>query len=183
MRLILRCAELDDIPAMSELIRCSVRGLSPEYSPGVIEASLVRAFGVDTTLIHDRTYFAVIASDADTDETHIIGCGGWSKRRKLYGNDNITHEACDLLDPSREAARIRAFFVHPQWARKGIGSLLMNHCEAEARAAGFTRLELGATLPGVHLYRRHGFAPLEEMSFPLGDGMTLPLVRMAKQLA
>lgn len=189
-RITLRPADPVDIPALSDLIRLSVRCLSPDYSPAVIEASLIHAFGVDTNLINDGTYFAAEAAAPEPGGTPtLVGCGGWSFRRKLYGNDHVPSDSphlldgkSDTLDPATEPARIRAFFVHPEWTRRGIGSLLMRHCEVAARAAGFTRLELGATLPGVPLYKAHGFAAQEAFDYPLPNGLSLPLVRMAKQL-
>jgi len=131
---------------------------------------------VDTQLIRDGTYF-VIASGAE-----IVACGGWSRRRTLFGSDRQVGREDALLDPQAEAARIRAFFVRPGWERRGLGSRIMQACEAAARAEGFRRLELGSTLTGVALYRRHGFAAQQEIEAPLPGGLKLPVVLMSKTL-
>ena len=113
--------------------------------------------------------------------TQIVACGGWSKRKTLYGGDQYAGREDSLLDPSRDAAKIRAFFVHPDWARRGIGSLILEACENAAVEAGFTRLEMGATLSGVAFYRAKGYARLRTRS-PLGNGEALPIVKMAKEI-
>lgn len=174
----IRLATIEDIPALGELIPQSVRLLSIGlYTPQQIESALIHVFGVDTQLIIDQTYYVVES------EERIVGCGGWSKRRTLYGGDQAKEDGPDtLLDPRTEAARIRAFFVHPEFARQGIGSSIMNACEGAARAAGFTVLELAATLPGVPLYKRFGYHAVEPFEIELPDGVTLPVVRMQKTL-
>lgn len=174
----LRLATSADVPALRALINASVRGLqAADYSPAQIEAALGTVFGVDTQLIADGTYF-VMASD-----TVIAGCGGWSKRRTLYGGDKFHTRADDLLDPRTDAAKIRAFFVHPDYARQGIGSAILDACERAAAEAGFSRFELGATLTGIPLYRARGYHPVEHIEVPLADGVTLPVVRMEKASA
>jgi len=146
---------------------------------------------VDTQLIADGTYFVAetaasvgaagpAVQNSPTDPT-IVGCGGWSKRKTLYGGDQWTGREAALLDPRHEAAKIRAFFVHPGWARRGIGSMILEACESAALAAGFTRFEMGATLTGVPFYRARGYAALENLEVPLGDGEALPIVRMEKR--
>ena len=112
----------------------------------------------------------------------LTACGGWSKRKTLFGGDQFAQREDSLLDPARDAAKIRAFFVHPQWARRGIGALILEACENAARAAGFTRLEMGSTLTGVAFYRAHGYAALENLQVPLSNGEMLPIVRMAKEI-
>ena len=112
----------------------------------------------------------------------LIACGGWSKRHTLFGGDQFALRQDSLLDPAHDAAKIRAFFVHPQWARRGIGTLLLAACERAARAAGFTRLEMGSTLTGVAFYRAQGYAALENLQAPLSSGEMLPIVRMAKEI-
>jgi GNAT superfamily N-acetyltransferase len=135
-------------------------------------------YGVDTQLIPDQTYFAV--QDGDT----IIGCGGWSKRKTLYGGDQLKSDSPDnLLNPATDAARIRAFFVHPNWARKGIGSLLMRACEDAAREAGFRSMELMATLTGELLYARFGFVVVEETDVVLPDQQVMKVRRMTKVIS
>jgi GNAT superfamily N-acetyltransferase len=112
----------------------------------------------------------------------IVGCGGWSKRKTLYGGDQWSGREASLLDPAHDAAKIRAFFVHPAWARRGIGSMILEACESAARAAGFTRFEMGATLTGVPLYQAHGYLAVENLEVPLSNGEALPIVRMEKRL-
>src|SRR5215472_2468428 len=138
-----------DIPALTALIDASVRGLQArDYTAEQIDGALRTVYGVDAQLIDDGTYFAVEAPGA------IVGCGGWSRRRTLYGGDQCAGREDSLLDPTAEAAKIRAFFVHPDWARRGIGGMILEACESAALAAGFTRFEMGATLTGVPFYRR-----------------------------
>jgi GNAT superfamily N-acetyltransferase len=117
-----------------------------------------------------------------TDDNRIVGCGGWSKRKTLFGGDQMKGATDDLLDPTQDAARIRAFFVHPQWARKGIGRMIILECERAARAEGFRGMELGATLPGEPLYAAMGYAATDRFDIPLPDGVALPGAHMAKSL-
>jgi GNAT superfamily N-acetyltransferase len=174
----LRFATPDDIPALRVLIEASVRGLQAgDYTAAQLELALEKVYGVDTQLIADGTYFAVENADAA-----IVGCGGWSKRKTLYGGDNFAAREDSLLDPARDAAKIRAFFVHPEWTRRGIGTLILDACERAATAAGFSRAEMGATLTGVALYRARGYEALENLAVPLGGGDSLPIVRMAKTI-
>ena len=134
----LRLATVDDIPTLKQLIPLSVRELSQGYyTPSQVESALVYVFGVDSQLIADGTYYTAVAGD------EIVGCGGWSKRSTLYGGDQMKSREDNLLDPSRDAARIRAFFVHPQWARRGIGKQLILKCEEATLADGFRSMELG----------------------------------------
>lgn len=171
----LRQAVPTDISRLREIIEISVRGLQAnDYSPRQIEGALESVYGVDTQLIEDGTYFTVEA------DRQIVACGGWSKRNTLYGGDQYAGREDSLLDPAHDAAKIRAFFVHPDWARRGIGSLILDACEKAALVAGFTRLEMGATLSGIAFYRARGYAELEKQSVPLSNGESLPIVRMAK---
>jgi GNAT superfamily N-acetyltransferase len=171
----LRKAVAADIPALETLIDASVRGLqAQDYTPEQIEAALRTVFTVDSQLIDDGTYF-VAEQDGE-----MIGCGGWSQRKTLCGGDHHAVRENALLDPAQEAAKIRAIFVHPQWARRGIGSLLLGAAEDAAIAAGFRRLEMGATLTGVPVYLRRGYREIETMTVPLENGVTLPVVRMEK---
>jgi GNAT superfamily N-acetyltransferase len=175
----IRKAAHSDVPALSELIRESVVGLgAADYSAGQLASALTHLFGVDTRLIDDGTYFAVF----DGDEDRLVGCGGWSRRRTLFGGDQYADRSDDRLDPASEPARIRAFFVHPGAARRGIGRLLLSECERAALSEGFGRLELMATLTGVPLYERCGFQPLESVVLELPDGVPFPLVRMSRSL-
>jgi GNAT superfamily N-acetyltransferase len=172
-----RLAVEADVPVLRALIDASVRGLQThEYTPAQIDGALASVYGVDTQLIADGTYLVAEAG------TVIVGCGGWSRRRTLYGGDVWTGRDDAPLDPAHDAAKIRAFFVHPDWARRGIGTLILDACERAAAAAGFTRFEMGSTLTGVALYRTRGYAALERIDTPLANGESLAIVRMAKQL-
>jgi len=155
-----------------------VRGLQAgDYTPGQMEGALGTVFGVDRQLIADGTYFVVEAGGA------IVGCGGWSRRATLFGSDLHAGREDSLLDPQRDAARIRAFFVHPDWARRGIGSQILEACETAATEHGFRRFELGATLTGERLYRVRGYRTGERIEVPLQNGESLPVIRMTKQIA
>ena len=172
-----RLATNADLPTLHTLIPESVRALSTSfYSEAVIESAIRYIFGVDTTLIADGTYFVAES------ESVICGCGGWSKRRTLFGGDR--HKSVDdpLLDPHTDAARIRAFFVAPAFARRGIGALLMQTCATAAFNAGFRQLELMATLPGVPLYLACGFRATEHVEHLLPNGVRIPFVRMHRTL-
>jgi GNAT superfamily N-acetyltransferase len=185
----IRPAVFADVPVLRQLIDASVRGLqSHDYTPAQIESALASVYGVDTQLISDGTYFvAETSASAKVQETAeallIVGCGGWSRRKTLYGGDQWTGRQAALLDPHHDAAKIRAFFIHPSWARRGIGSLILEACENAAVAAGFTRFEMGATLTGVPLYRVRGYVALENLEVPLADGESLPIVRMEKRIS
>ena len=178
MTFFIRKAVSDDVEALRGLIDTSVRGLqSSHYAPEQIEGALQSVYGVDSQLIADGTYFVV-----ETVDGGLVACGGWSKRKTLYGGDQWTGREPALLDPRQDAAKIRAFFVHPDWTRRGIGSMILETCEKAAISAGFTRLEMGATLTGIPLYRARGYRWLEDLEVPLGNGTSLPIVRMAKQI-
>lgn len=177
MRARVRVATEADLPAIRALIPDSVRGLSAGfYTPEQIESSIRYVFGPDTQLIADGTYFVAVDGDA------ITGCGGWSARRTLYGGDQAKDADDPRLDPATEPARIRAFFVHPDHARRGIASAIYDACVAAARAAGFRALELMATLPGVPLYRTFGFHPVEPVESTLPDGVSIGFVRMQRDI-
>jgi GNAT superfamily N-acetyltransferase len=182
----IRLAEGRDIPALRKLIETSVRGLQArDYSAAQLEKALETVYGVDTQLISDRTYFAAEEMDDFAGSSRaplLVACGGWSKRKTLYGGDQFAAREDSLLDPASDAAKIRAFFVHPAWARRGIGGMILEACEAAAGAAGFRRLEMGATLTGVPFYRTKGYVELEGMEAALGDGLALPIVRMGKSV-
>jgi GNAT superfamily N-acetyltransferase len=180
MTIRIRLAEACDIPSLRELIEASVRGLQVgDYSAAQLENALRTVYGVDTQLIADGTYFAAEEMDL-SGAALLVGCGGWSKRKTLYGGDQFAGREDSLLDPATDAAKIRAFFVHPAWARRGIGGMILEACEAAAGAAGFRRLEMGATLTGVPFYRAKGYVELEAVEVALGNGLTLPIVRMGK---
>jgi GNAT superfamily N-acetyltransferase len=172
-----RVAMLADVPELQKLIEQSARGLSAGYyTAAQIESTLRYVFGADTRLIADGTYYVIEA------EGRIVACGGWSRRQTLFGGDQMKQGEDPLLDPASDAARIRAFFVHPEWARRGLGRLLIERSIETARAAGFSRMELIATLPGEPLYRAAGFAETERFNLRLPDGAEVPVVRMSRPI-
>jgi GNAT superfamily N-acetyltransferase len=183
MNIRVRKAVAADVPMLRALIDASVRGLQAEdYSPAQIEGALKSVYGVDSQLIADGTYL-IAEVEATLGATPVLaGCGGWSKRKTLYGGDQYAGREDSLLEPSRDAAKIRAFFVHPAWARRGIGSAILTACEEAAITAGFTSLEMGATLSGVAFYAAKGYAAVEEQSVALANGETLAIIRMAKRI-
>ncbi len=160
-----------------------MRGLQAnDYTPAQIEAALESVYGVDSQLIADGTYFVAEVSKDSGQAAIIVACGGWSKRKTLYGGDQFLAREDSLLDPFRDAAKIRAFFVHPQWARQGVGSMILDACEKAAWEAGFTRLEMGATLSGVPFYQAKGYVKIEKQEAPLGNGVSLPIVKMGRKI-
>lgn len=178
MNIQLRPATMADIPALEDLIRASVSALGSEhYTARQIASGLAHVFGVDTQLIADGTYFV-----AEIDN-ELVGSGGWSKRTTLFGGDQTKTDQVDaLLNPATQAARIRAFYVHPQWSRRGIASAILTACEDAARTAGFKRIELAATLPGEPFYTARGYEKVETMGLETPDGESLPAFRMTKSL-
>ena len=178
MSFTIRKAILDDQIEIERLIAESVRGLSREdYDARQIELSIKTVFGVDTELISDETYFV-----AETNGK-IVGCGGWSKRKTLYGASRYeSSRKSNELDPETDAAKIRAFFIHPDWARKGIGTAILQRCEREAKSCGFQSAEMMSTLPGVKLYVVCGYAGTERLGVPVGEGIEIECFRMSKNL-
>jgi GNAT superfamily N-acetyltransferase len=173
--LTIRHATLDDKAELIELIARSARELSAgDYTPEQVEGALRGAFGVDTQLIMDRTYFVAEAAGK------LVACGGWSKRRTLFGSDARSGRDAAELDPKVDAAKIRAFFVDPAYARRGIGSAILERCEAEARACGFRRYEMMATLPGARLYARHGYTGTDRIHYEVQPGVTIEFIPMTK---
>lgn len=181
----IRTATVADIPALQQLIAESVRGLSTGfYSPEQIETALTEMFGVDTQLIDDGTYYVIDGANGPA------AAGGWSERKTLFGGSHFkqgsnphatAHGGADpRLDPATEAARIRAFFVHPQYARQGLARRLYNACASAAREAGFHTLELMSTMPGRPLYSALGFREVEPLDLPMSGGVTLPLMKMTR---
>ena len=174
----LRKATLADHARLEALIARSARTLGArDYTSEQIEGALRGTFGVDTQLIVDETYFVAESGG------EILGCGGWSRRHTLFGGDAGTGRDCTELDPRTEPARIRAFFVDPTHARKGIGRALLQQCEADARAHGFSRAELMATLPGVRLYGSLGYTARSPIHHELAPGLTIEFVPMHKLLS
>lgn len=174
--LILRPAAPADVPQLEALIAASARTLSRGfYSEEEVEAAIAHVFGVDSELIADGTYFVAES------EAGITACGGWSRRRTLFGGDGYAHRAAGFLDPATEAARIRAFLVAPGHARRGIGTTLLSACERAACAEGFAAAALMATLPGVPFYQRQGYRPGRPEALLL-DGTSVAFVPMTKIL-
>ena len=174
--LTLRLALEDDLAALGELMRVAIGQLQgPFLTPEQIAASF-SIMGLDTQLVADRTYFLVEAGD------RIAGCGGWSRRATLFGGDHTLNRDAALLDPARDAARVRAMYTHPDFTRRGVGRMILLACEAAAAAAGFRRCELAATLAGEPLYRACGYQQIERFDSDTPQGVTVPLVRMGKRL-
>lgn len=185
----IRQAVADDIPVLRLLIDASVRRLqAQDYTPTQIESALITVYGVDSQLIADGTYFVVEAEGIHSnlasrvERALIVGCGGWSRRKTLFGGDRWIVREDTLLEPRTDAAKIRAFFVHPEWVRRGIGSMILDACERAAEEAGFRRFEMGAALTGVPLYQARGYVELERMGVPLANGESLSIVHMEKRL-
>lgn len=172
-----RLATAEEVPVLEALIVDSVNRLqADDYDEAQRQGALGSVFGVDPVLIEDGTYFVAVVGD------RIAACGGWSRRATPFGSDRSPARDDTLLDPQRDAARIRALFVHPLFSRRGLGSLILRACESAAKEAGFRCAELTATLTGTKLFRVHGFVPAEEIRIPLENGELLPVVRMTKQL-
>jgi GNAT superfamily N-acetyltransferase len=168
---------MDERDAIKQLIAESARHLSRQhYDDTQIEAAIATVFGVDTDLIEDGTY--LVAEESGT----LVGCGGWSRRKTLFGGDQYSSRDKSYLDPVSEPAKIRAFFIHPDHARKGIARAILTRCEEEARAHGFKALELMATLPGIEFYKSCGFSEQGNFDLDLTDGVKLELVPMRKDL-
>ena len=185
----IRPAVAADIPVLREVIEGSVRRLqAADYTPVQIDSALRTVFGVDSQLIDDGTYLVVQTipphsppESGISDPPIIVACGGWSKRKTLFGGDRWRDRQDDLLDPHADAAKIRAFFIHPDWARRGIGTMLLDACEDAAQAAGFTRFEMGATLTGAKLFQQRGYVALELLEVPLEGSIALPVIHMVKE--
>ena len=174
----MRLATLDDVPVLHELIARSIRALgAADYNRAQIDAALQGAFGVDTTLIQDGTYYV-----AETREDDIVACGGWSRRRTLFGSDARSERNASWLDPTSEPAKIRAFFVDPAHARHGIGRAILARSEADAIRAGFSWFEMMATLPGTRLYEKCGYAQDPAIDYPLPGGLIIRFVPMRKKV-
>ncbi|MEP6864541.1 MAG: GNAT family N-acetyltransferase [Deltaproteobacteria bacterium] len=172
----LRLATLEDVPQIRTLMDRAIRELmQPFLTAAAIDASL-ELMGLDTQLIIDGTNFAVVESD------RIIGCGGWSRRATLFGGDHTAGRSDAMLDPARDAARVRAMYTDPGHVRRGIGRAILGACEVAARAEGFFTEELVATLAGEPLYRACGFTAVEAFEQPTKTGIAVPLVRMTKRL-
>jgi GNAT superfamily N-acetyltransferase len=175
MTLTHRWARRDDLDALKALMDAAIAELQKPFLDESQIASSRAIMGLDTQLVDDGTYFIVEAGG------ELAGCGGWSRRATLYGGDHTPGRSAALLDPARDAARTRAMYTHPRHARRGVGRLILSLCEAAARADGFTRMELMATLAGEPLYLACGYLPVERITDDRG-GVPVPLVRMSKAL-
>lgn len=177
MTFMIRTALAAEKPELEQLIKDSTARLSREdYTAEEIHAANEYVHGVDSELIGDGTYFVVEHQGTK------VACGGWSKRKTLFGGDRFGARASGLLDPETDPAKIRAFFVHPDWARKGIGRLLLKHCEAEAQKNGFSKTQLMSTLPGLKFYINEGYNPGEREYYAAPNGVNIPFVPMHKSL-
>ena len=171
-----RLATPDDLPALQRLMTDAIRALLPAFlSPEKVEASFA-VMGVDSQLIADGTYFVL------EEDGVLAGCGGWSRRATLFGHNTTTGRDPRLLDPTSEAARIRAMYTAPAFVRRGVGRKILELCEAAARAEGFARAELGATAGGEPLYLACGYQEIERLEVPTPGGVTVPITRMGKDL-
>lgn len=175
-----RLAGLADLPALEAVMDAAIA----ELQRGFLDAAQIEfsrmIMGLDRQLVADGTYFVVDADDGLGGR--IAGCGGWSRRATLYGGDHTPGRDAALLDPAREPARVRAMYTHPDFARRGVGRLILTLCEAAARAEGFRRLELMATMSGRPLYASYGFEVIEDVVDARG-GAPVPLARMGKAIA
>ncbi|EJL36541.1 sortase-like acyltransferase [Caulobacter sp. AP07] len=176
MSLNLRLASPEDLPALRELMNAAIGELLTPFLPPDEVAASFEIMGLDSQLVADGTYFVV-----EHDGT-LAGCGGWSRRATLFGGDHSAGRDAALLDPARDAARVRAMYTHPDHVRKGVGRLILDACEAAAAGEGFTRCEMAATLAGEPLYRACGYREIERFSASTSRGVEVPLVRMGKAL-
>jgi len=171
-----RLATPDDVPVLKPLMNAAIGELlKPFLSPEQVAASFA-VMGLDTQLIKDGTYF-VIECDG-----RIAGCGGWSRRATLFGGDHSAGRDAALLDPAKDAARVRAMYTHPDFTRRGIGRLVLELCEAAAAREGFKRVELAATMAGEPLYRACGYTDIEAFESDTPSGVKVPLIRMGKRI-
>ena len=173
----IRLAKVGEVQALNAIIALSTKKLSQDdYSEEEIDGAIQYVFGVDTELVADKTYF-VIEKDGE-----IAGCGGWSRRKTLFGSNQFSdRENAFFLDPLKDPAKIRAFFIHPRFARQGLGTLLLKFCERQALINGFTHVEMMATLPGVKLYKKLGYQSISDEIVELPNKIPLRFVRMKKQ--
>lgn len=172
----LRLAGPGDMPVLSALMDRAIGELLRDFLPPEGVAASYEIMGLDTQLIADGTYFVV------EDAGEIAGCGGWSRRATLFGGDHSAGRDAVLLDPKTDAARVRAMYTHPDHTRKGVGRIILDACEAAARAERFSRVEMAATMGGVPLYRACGYHDIEPFEAVTSTGYRVPLIRMGKGL-
>ena len=171
-----RLADLVDIPYIEGLMQCSITKLLGHYvTEDELEASF-ESMGLDDQLIKDKTYFLIYF------EGLMVGCGGWSNRKTLFGGNHTPNRSNDFLNPNEEAAKIRAMYTHPDWSRKGVGTLILEIAEKEASNSGFKRCELMATLSGIHLYKARGYIVVDEIIYKSKQGNSVKMFKMTKLL-
>ena len=184
IKFVIRKALAGDIPALNELICASVRELqAQDYTAAQMEGALKTVFAGLGKVERDLLRDVILQGTGAANSSVIVGCGGWSRRKTLFGGDVWTERQDDLLDPACDASKIRAFFVHPAWARRGIGSLLLEACETAAHQGGFRRYETGATLTGAKLFAAKGYVARHRIEIPLVNGERLPVIHMEKNAA
>ncbi|MBL4659652.1 MAG: GNAT family N-acetyltransferase [Alcanivoracaceae bacterium] len=172
-----RLAHLDDIEQISKLIQLSARKLAGKfYKKSTIESALTGAFGVDTQLIKDQTYYLICNKD------EMIACGGWSYRKTLFGSDTNNLRDAKKLNPKTKAAKIRAFFIHPEYARQGLGLQLLNLCEEMARKRGFKQAQLMSTLSGIDFYKKNGYQGDEYIDHNMDESNKIKFLPMIKDI-
>ncbi len=170
-----------DIPAITAIMNAAIAELQQGFlTPPQIAASQ-ELMGLDTQLIDDRTYL-VIEAAGNAASREIVGCGGWSRRKTLFGGNHTGGRDASFLDPASDAAPVRAMYTRPDWTRRGIGRLIIELCEAAAREVGFSRTRLMATLSGEPLYLACGYRPVERVEVPTAQDITVPLIRMEKSI-
>jgi GNAT superfamily N-acetyltransferase len=170
-----RIATTDDLVVLEAVMDAAISELQQGFlTPEEIESSRA-IMGIDTQLIQDGTYYVVLEGEA------VAGCGGWSRRATLYGGDHTPGRDPELLDPTVDAARVRAMYTNPAYARRGVGWLILSLCHQAAKDEGFKRLELMGTMAGEPLYAKYGFVPIERLTDDRG-GVAVPLVKMAKRI-
>jgi GNAT superfamily N-acetyltransferase len=171
-----RVATLDDVAVLKPLMHAAIGELLKPFLPPDQVAASFAVMGLDTQLIADGTYFVIETAG------RIAGCGGWSRRATLFGGDHSAGRDAALLDPARDAARVRAMYTHPDFTRRGVGRLVLALCETAAAREGFTRVELAATMAGVPLYRACGYGDIEAFESDTPSGVKVPLIRMGKRI-
>lgn len=174
-----RLAKMSDTDIIRDLMSLAIYELQKDFLDKDQLDAAHQFMGIDTKLIEDQTYFLILHGEA-TDDEIVVGCGGWGKRATLYGGNHTKGRSDELLDPKTDRARIRAMYCHPDWARKGIGSFIMNICETAAKDAGFSKMTMGSTLAGRPLYEKCGYHVVEENVDVTDDGIKIPLLTMVK---
>lgn len=174
-----RIATMDDVPAIRDLMDRAIYELQKDFLDKKQLDAAHEHMGIDFTLIEDGTYFVILHAEGLVDET-MVGCGGWGKRATLYGGSHSAGRSAELLDPKTDRARIRAMYCHPEWARNGIGSYIMDTAENAAKEAGFTKMTMGSTLAGQPLYEHYGYKVVKHSVDVSENGTEVPILIMEK---